>query len=278
MGRRANRDRGRRSAAIAAALALLAAAAPWLCAAAADSEREPAALLDAAFANRFDVDLTANIELVVRNQSGEEQRRLVRAAQKVIADKVHSIGRLEFPEYLRGMTVLTVEATERGHDAFLFMPTLDRVRRISTAQKSDSFFGTDVTYGDLERQRASDYALGPLQREQRGGKPVLVIPATPRRPQNYERALFVLAADEDVMLESHYFKRGSKRPWRVIYSPREQMQVLNGHLLPTQLFVDNLDRHTRTDVWLRDLRVGVALPDKVFSVGNLESQGPIPGS
>lgn len=265
-------------AAIAAALALLAGALPGRAASASDPAREPAALLDAAFANRFDVDLTANIELVVRNPRGEEQRRLVRAAQKVIGDKVYSIGRLEFPEYLRGMTVLTVEAALRGHDAFLFMPTLDRVRRISTAQKGDSFFGTDVTYEDLERQRAADYALGPLRREERAGAPVLAIPASPRRPQNYERALFVLAADEDVMLESHYFKRGSKKPWRVIYSPREDMVVRNGHRLPTHLFVDNLDRHTRTEVWLRDLRVDVALPDKVFSVGHLESEGPIPGT
>ena len=60
--------------------------------------------------------------------------------------------------------------------------------------------------------------------------------------------------------------------------PREHMVVLSWHLLPTHLAVDNLDRGTRTEVWLRDLRVGVALPDKVFSLGNLESQGPIPGS
>ncbi len=240
--------------------------------------RSPEALLDAAFANRYDVDLTANIELVVRNPKGEAQRRRVRAAQKVIRDKVHSIGRLEFPEYLRGMTVLTVEAVERGHDAFLFMPTLDRVRRISTAQKGDSFFGTDVTYEDLERQRAADYEVGAPQRETRAGVPVLAIPARPRRPQNYERVIFVLSAGEDVVLESHYFKRGSSRPWRIIHQPREHMVVLSGHLLPTRLAVDNLDRGTRTEVWLRDLRVGVALPDKVFSIANLESQGPIPGS
>lgn len=259
-------------------LALLLTAAVERNAAAEDTAGNPAALLDAAFANRYDVDLTANIELVVSNKSGQEQRRQVRAAQKVIKDKVHSIGRIEAPEYLRGMTVLTVEAIDRGHDAFLFMPALDRVRRVSTAQKGDSFFGTDVTYEDLERHRASDYELGALRREQRAGQPVLVIPATPRRPQNYERAHFVLAANEAVILETHFFKRGSQKPWRIIYSPRESMEVRDGHLLPTYLFVDNLDRHTRTEVWLRDLRVGMPLPDKAFSVGNLESQGPIPGT
>jgi hypothetical protein len=240
--------------------------------------RSAAELLDAAFANRYDVDLTSNIELLVSDQSGATQRRLVRAAQKVIGDKVHSIGRLEFPEYLRGMTVLTVEAIDRGHDAFLYMPSLDRVRRVSTAQKGDSFFGTDVTYEDLERHSASAYELGEMRREERGGKPVIVIPAKPKRPQNYERTLFVLSAEEDVMLEHHFFKRLSKTPWRIIYSPRDKMEVLSGHLLPTYLYVDNLERKTRTEVWLRDLRVDVKLSDKVFSVKNLEAKGPIPGS
>jgi hypothetical protein len=246
--------------------------------ASASRERSAAELLDAAFANRYDVDLTSNIELLVSDKSGATQRRLVRAAQKIIGDKVHSIGRLEFPEYLRGMTVLTVEAIDRGHDAFLYMPSQGRVRRVSTAQKGDAFFGTDVTYEDLERHSAASYELGEMTREERNGVPVIAIPAKPKRPQNYERVIFVLSADEDVMLEHHFFKRRSETPWRIIYSPRDKMQVLSGHLLPTYLYVDNLERKTRTEVWLRDLRVDVELSDKVFSVKNLEAKGPIPGT
>ena len=116
-------------------------------------------ILAGAFANRYEVNLTSRIELVIRNGLGEQRRRVFHAAYKIIDGRVHSVGRLIWPHYLRGMTILTIEAPNRSHDAFVFLPSLDRVRRISTAQRGDSFFGSDLTYEDLERRRVEEYEI-----------------------------------------------------------------------------------------------------------------------
>jgi hypothetical protein len=127
--------------------------------------QDPEQLLRLAFSRRFDADLTSEIELVMRDRNGREHRRVFDAASKLIDGKHHSVGKLNWPVYLRDMTILTIEAEERDHDAFVYLPTLGRVRRISSSQKGDAFFGTDVTYEDLEIASAPSRARSSRTRQ-----------------------------------------------------------------------------------------------------------------
>lgn len=243
----------------------------------ADTTPVPArSLLDRAFANRYDVDLTSVIELVVRSRTGQERRRTLHAMSKVIDDRVHSIGRLVAPAHLRGMTVLMVEAQDRSHDSFLYLPSLALVRRVTTAQRGDSFFGTDVTYEDLERQRSEDYELGAVAEGERAGERVHLVEAKPRRQYNYDRVRFALAVSDLAMLETEYWKRGATEPYRVIRAQRASMVTQDGHTLPTRIVVESRDRGTTTEVRIEQLRINPELDARLFSVKTLQSQRPLP--
>jgi hypothetical protein len=174
------------------------------------------------------------------------------------------------------MTVLMIEAQDRSHDAFLYLPSLAMVRRVNTAQRGDAFFGTDVTYEDLERQRAEDFELGSIQSGVRAGEPVHVIEGRPRRRYNYERVRFALAKSDLSILETEYFKRGAKDPYRIIRAPREKMISQDGHVLPTRILVESRDRGTTTEVVLENLRINPQLDARLFSVKTLQSQRPLP--
>jgi hypothetical protein len=233
-------------------------------------------ILDRAFELRYEVDLTSVIDLVMRNEAGHERRRRFHAMSKMIDDRLHSIGRLTEPDYLRGMTVLTIESKDRSHDAFLYLPSLDRVRRVSTAQRGDAFFGTDVTYEDLERQRADGYALEPLLSERHGGEPVWIVAGRPLRRYNYARARFTIAQSDLAILEVQYFKRGKPEPFRVIRAPRATMVTQDGHAVPTRLSVTNTASGTITEVVMSELRINPEIDDRAFSLQALESQRPLP--
>jgi hypothetical protein len=230
------------------------------------------AILEAAFANRYEVDLTSNIDLVMRNRMGQELRRRFRAASKRIDGRVHSVGRLVWPEYLRGMTILTIEAENRSHDSFLYLPSLGKVRRVTTAQRHDSFLGSDVTYEDLERRRVADYELAAPETGEWDGERVYVIRGTSRRDFDYSHLVFFVARSDGAILETQYFKRGQDAPYRVIRAPREAMLESDGHVLPTQLDVENRARGTTTQVLFRDLEINPPIDDHLFSVSTLEQQ------
>jgi hypothetical protein len=169
-----------------------------------------------------------------------------------------------------------IEAEDRSHDAFLYLPSMAMVRRVSTAQRGDAFFGTDVTYEDLERQRAEDFELGAIQAGKRAGEPVHLIDARPRRRYNYERVRFALATSDLSILETEYFKRNAKEPYRVIRAPRETMVSQDGHVLPTRILVESRDRGTTTEVLLSNLRINPDIDARLFSVKTLQSQRPLP--
>lgn len=234
------------------------------------------ALLERAFANRYDVDLTSVIELVVRSNAGQERRRTLQAMSKVIEGRVHSLGRLVAPESLRGMTVLMVESKDRSSDSFLYLPSLQKVRRVTTAQRGDAFFGTDVTWADLERQRAEDYELVGVKEDVHAGETVHWIEAKPLRGDDSARVRFAIAVSDLAILETEYWKRGASEPWRVIRAERATMVSQDGHVLPTHIAVESRDRGTTTEVWIRDLRIDPEIDARLFSVKTLESQRPLP--
>lgn len=240
---------------------------------------DPARILDRAFSARYELDMTSVIELVVHNREGHQRTRRLRATTKRIDGRVHSIGRLVEPEYLRGMTILSIEAPGRSHDAFLYLPSLDRVRRITTAHRGDSVFGTDVTYEDLERQRVSTFEVTRLRAtapEGRHGEPAWQIEATPKRAYNYGRVDFLVARSDLAILETRYFKRGATRPSRIVRADRSDMLMRDGLILPVRLSVENLDRGTRTEVRLTELEINPPIDDHLFSVQALETQRPLP--
>ena len=233
-------------------------------------------LLRKAFANRYEVDLTSNIELLMKDRFGQERRRLFRAASKVIDGRVHSVGRLVWPHHLRGMTILTIEAHDRDYDAFVYLPSLDKVRRVTTAQRWDAFLGSDVTYEDLERRRVEEYELDSVETRNVDGEPVYLIRARSRRDFSYSEVLFVIAQSDAAILEIRYFKEGKSEPYRAVSSPRRFMVEQDGHVLPTRMTVHNHVRGTTTEVIFDDLKVNPQIDESVFSLVTLEQERKLP--
>ena len=235
-----------------------------------------ASVLSAAFANRYEVDAISRIELVMRNGSGEERRRKVQYITKMIEQRLHTIARLTAPEYLRGMTILTIEQRDRSHDAFVFLPSLGKTRRVTTAQKGDAFFGSDLTYGDLERKRIDEFELGALAVSEREGEAIYRIGGALVRKGNYSRVEFDIAQSDGAILATRYYKRREQRLYRVLEAPRSAMVEQGGHVLPTRLLVSDVIRGTSTEVLITNLRVNASISDRIFTVATLEQERKLP--
>ena len=236
----------------------------------------PRQVLQAAFDNLYEVNTISRLDLVIRDRSGQERLRTFHTVNKIIDDRLHSIGRLIAPEYLRGMTVMVIEAGGQRHDAFVYLPSLGRVRRVTTAQRGDAFLGSDLTYEDFERQYVEDYELGFVAPETIGDEPCHVIRGHPLRRFNYEHVDFLVARSDSAILESRYYKRGAEVPYRVIASSRASMTNGHGHVLPRRIEVRNLVRGTTTEVVIHEIAINPEIDDRIFSAVTLEQKGDLP--
>ncbi|MBW2493882.1 MAG: outer membrane lipoprotein-sorting protein [Deltaproteobacteria bacterium] len=259
-------------AALSFAVALVSVAGAWAQSAPPSSE----SVLAAAFENRYAIDAISRVELVMRGGSDEEIRRKVHYITKIIDQRLHSIARLTAPEYLRGMTILTIEQRDRSHDAFAFIPSLGKTRRVTTAQKGDAFFGSDLTYEDLERKRTDEFELGELALAESEGEAIYRIGVAPVHKGIYSRVEFDVAQLDHAILATRYYKSGESEPYRVLESPRSSMVERGGHVLPSRLLVRDVNRGTSTEVLISDLEVDASIPDRIFTVSTLEQKRKLP--
>ncbi|HEY8152551.1 MAG TPA: outer membrane lipoprotein-sorting protein [Myxococcota bacterium] len=245
----------------------------------AEGDRSAAAdrVLERAFHNRYEVDTREYIEVVVRSPESELSRRRLVVATKRIDGRLHSLGRFLAPEYLRGMTILSIENARGSGDHFVYLREVAKLRRISIGHRADAFMGTDLTYEDFERRRVSHYRAELRPASALSGEPVDVISALPRYPSGYARVEFWIARSDAAILETRYFKQAAGSPYKVIHAPRADTRQIGGHALPTRILVENLARGTQTEVRIEQLSVDPGLDDAIFTAAAVEVGRPIPG-
>ena len=105
------------------------------------------------YADRFDsgwADEVLRGEMTLVDASGRSVRRtFVRMALERGEDGDKVITRFTSPNDIRGVSVLTFENRGGSDDNWLYLPSTKRVRRISGANNTSSFLGTEFTYEDL---------------------------------------------------------------------------------------------------------------------------------
>lgn len=140
-------------------LAAAIAAAP----AAAQESPEDTGLTVALEAERRDTgwgDNASTMRMVLQNRNGDESvRELRRQALENDTEGEGDKSLLTFdaPRDVAGTSLLSHTRILEPDDQWLFLPALERVKRISSANKSGPFVGSEFAYEDLVSQEAAKY-------------------------------------------------------------------------------------------------------------------------
>jgi hypothetical protein len=103
-------------------------------------------------------DQVNETEMVLRNRYGDESKRFFRSKTlEYPADGDKSISIFDRPTDIKGTAVLTFTHKSGPDDQWLYLPALKRVKRISSANKSGSFVGSEFSYEDLSSQEVEKY-------------------------------------------------------------------------------------------------------------------------
>jgi hypothetical protein len=205
--------------------------------------------------------------------------RLVRTREVEITEQTDPRG--EHRTFLRFTAPADVQNTRFLHrsprgdrdEQWLWAPSTRRTRRLADAQRDDNFFGTDLSYRDLELlvriqqwtdAEATATLIGDEPVDGRPAHVVELVPANREFPYAKYRLWF---GSDDALL------------WRVdVYDgDAVQKRVTLGHYEPVGSYqtamewqVANLPANTRTSFRMRDVRYDQGVGDEVFSVSNLD--------
>jgi len=256
-------------------VALLAAVAAAASAAAPDAVPDPATLLQSAFDKRFNFDVVQVVEIET-DERGSTVRRVLQMAMKHIDGRRHGLGYIVEPTRLRDTRLLTIENRDRSDDFFIYLPSEDKVRRVTSSRRADSFLGTGLQYEDLERRHASDYDVEDLGPDDSLDEPVRVIAARPRYDSGHDVALYHIATRDHAIREVRYYRGDRERLLRVQRVPREAIVAMGDYLVPTRIEVEDRRQRSTTRVVFSQITVDAELEDRLFTRSAVELGRPIP--
>lgn len=127
------------------------------------------------------VDRTADIHMTLRNAQGDERTRHIRNMVLEVADDGDkSLTIFEEPLDVKGTTFLSFTHATEPDDQWIFLPSLNRVKRISSGNKSGPFMGSEFAYEDLSSPEVEKYSYTYLRDETIDGKACFVTERKPR--------------------------------------------------------------------------------------------------
>ncbi len=149
------------------------------------------------------VSSTVNLKMTLKNKNGQtSERLLITKTLELTEDGDKSLIVFNSPKDVKGTSTLTFTHKIGSDDQWLFLPSIKRVKRISSNNKSGPFVGSEFAYEDLSSQEVEKYSYKFL--EEKGS--LLIVEQDPVDPKSgYTRRIVTYNKDKGYRLEKVEF-------------------------------------------------------------------------
>jgi hypothetical protein len=170
------------------------------------------------------------------------------------------------PEDIRGTRLLGI-VEENRNDMFVYVPILFKVRRITAKRLSTSVHGTDFSYEDLEwvygLTSHADVQRKPDQLMEGEQTYVIEAGSSAEAASGYELVVSYLDKETCVPRRVEFFERGRKLR-KVLTVDPEKIRSIGDLMIPHQYVMEDLRDKTKTQLTVRNIRLGIQVPDQVL--------------
>lgn len=126
-------------------------------------------------------DQVADMQMILKNKQGDTSTRVMSITTlEVQGDGDKSLLIFDNPRDVKGTAFLSHTHSLTPDDQWLYLPALKRVKRISSANKSGPFVGSEYAYEDLASQEVEKYKYKWLRDEVVAGRDNFVIERYPQ--------------------------------------------------------------------------------------------------
>ncbi|NQV30481.1 MAG: outer membrane lipoprotein-sorting protein [Candidatus Marinimicrobia bacterium] len=211
-------------------------------------------------------DMKSYMTMVLTNKQGKTRESTIRSI--TTDDNKKQIIWFLAPADDKGVAFLKIEHKDEDDEMRLWLPAFNKVRRISSKKKADSFMGSDLSYEDMTSRELDEYTY-----ELKGGKIVdgidcHILESTPKEgiTRTYKRFItYVSKADLVAVLDEAYDMQDKLLKRRVMKYVKEK-----SYDLPSEIFVENVQKMTNTRLKFSNLEVDTGVEADLFQEKNLK--------
>ena len=200
------------------------------------------------------------LKMILRNRHGQESTRKMRrlaleSTEKGRGDK--SLVIFDDPRDIRGTAFLSHTKILKPDDQWLYLPALKRVKRISSANKSGPWVGSEFAYEDLLSQEVEKYSYKWLRDESCGDLQCFVVERYPLyKKSGYKRQVVWVDKDEYRPQKIDFYDRKNVLLKTLVYENYQRYldKYWRAHLLKMKNHQSGKSTDLLTDTW--EFRLG----------------------
>lgn len=237
-----------------------------------DPTKTPERLLERSFANLYADDYVQTLDLSTGAQGSRPMTRTLQITRKQSVRPGKALVRFLEPFDVRRTSILILENDGASDDLYVYLPALGLTRRLSASQRADSFFGTDLSYEDVEPKHAEDYQVRLLPVDAAPGQEHCVPvewKAAPGFESTYERMVSCIEPDRALFHWTDFYRHG--RHVKRLEIDLGRVEQIGTRSIPFLMTMRTLRTGSETRVVTLDYQLSAEIPESLFSTWNLEA-------
>jgi outer membrane lipoprotein-sorting protein len=218
-------------------------------------------------------DMSAQIEMTLKDDGGGESKR--RFTLKVLERPDPSSGDyllivFDSPADVKNTAVLSHARVGQDDEQWLYMPAVNRVKRIATSSRTSAFMGSEFSFEDLTANEARKYAWKLVGNEPCGSLSCFVVEARPKDASSaYSKRVLRIDTGELRIQSVDLFDRGGARSKTLTYDGYRKMD--NRYWRSQTWTMKNHQSKKSTVLTFSDVKLGNGFTVRDFSAGKLGS-------
>jgi len=177
-------------------------------------------------------NITANMKMILIDKGGKKRVRDLKTFTKNRGDDTLKLLFFLTPADVKNTAFLTYdyEDSNADDDQWLYLPALQKVKRIASSDKSSSFMGSDFTYSDMTSRNVEDYNYKIMKETKAQGHKVWQLLVTPKSEKTvqetgYTKSIMFVRQDNFVVIQAlNYIKAGKKLKYMIV----KDLELIDG--------------------------------------------------
>ena len=208
----------------------------------------------------------AHVDMTIKDNQGRERSRKL-TILRLDKDEDGVDGRQKFyiyfkrPKDIRKMAFLVWKKIGKDDDRWLYIPSLDLIKRIAGSDKRTSFVGSDFFYEDVSGRGIKEDKHELLETTEE----YYVLKNTPKKPQDVEFSYYKVWVHKEsfIPVKTEYYKDKSDKPYRIY----EVEKVSNIQGIPTviQSSMKSVEKGSKSTLNYSKVEYNVELDEDIFT-------------
>lgn len=219
----------------------------------------------------------AVVKMTVTDDKKQSRERDITMATKLYdgGKTEKRIYRFLSPADVQGTSVLVFDYETKSDDVWIYLPALRKTRRVVSSQKSQSFMGSEFSYGDLNIPAIDDFDYAMSKQEPFGGETCYVIDVTPKskeiaESEGYSKKTYWVSKDKFTVMRGLFYDKDGKLLKELVTGNIKLLDAKNKRYRPMHMEMINKQNGRRSVFDSSKVTFAPTTKDEYFTTAYLE--------